>query len=86
MRIHSRIKKRALLVIVEHLRMIRCELELIERKIQLYLKQNEACQHLAEILGIGDLRVTALVATVGDANQFQRGQHLVGYLGLVPRQ
>ena len=59
--------------------------ELIERKIQLFFKQNEACQHLAEILGIGVLSVTELVATVDDANQFQSGRHLVAYLGLVPR-
>ena len=60
--------------------------EFIERKIQLFFKQNEACQHLAEILGIGVLSATELVATVDDANQFQSGRHLVAYLGLVPRQ
>ena len=60
--------------------------ELIERKIQLFFKQNEACQHLAEILGIGVLSATELVATVDDANQFQSGRHLVACLGLVPRQ
>ena len=60
--------------------------ELIERKIQLFFKQNEACQHLAEILGIGVLSATELVTTVDDANQFQSGRHLVAYLGLVPRQ
>ena len=41
--------------------------ELIERKIQLFFKQNEACQHLAEILGTGVLSATEVVATVGDA-------------------
>ena len=51
----------------------KCELEFIKRKIQLFFKQNEACQHLAEFLGIDVLSATALVATVGDANQFQSG-------------
>ena len=51
--------------------------ELIERKMQMFFKQNEACQHLAEILGIGVLSATELVATVDDANQFQSGRHLV---------
>ena len=60
--------------------------ELIERKFQFFFKQNEACQHLTEILGIGVLSATELVATVDDANQFQSGRHLVAYLGLVPRQ
>ena len=70
MRIHGRIKNCALLMIVEHLRTIRYELEFIERKIQLFFKQNEACQHLAEMPGIGVLSATPLVATVGYANQF----------------
>ena len=60
--------KELMVVMVGHLRMIRCELDLIERKIQLSFKQNEACQHLVEILGIGVLSATELVATVGDAN------------------
>ena len=42
-----------LVVTVGHLRTICCELELIERKIQLFFKQNEACQHLTEIPGTG---------------------------------
>ena len=78
--------KELVVVMVGHLRTIRCELELIERKIQLFFKQNEACQHLAEILGIGVLSTTELVAMVGNANQFQSGRHLVVYLNLVPRQ
>ena len=75
-----------LVVMVGNLRTIRYELELIERKIQLFFKQNEGCQHLAEILGIEVLSTTELVATVGDANQFQSGRHMVAYLDLVPRQ
>ena len=39
-------------MMVGHLRTICYELEFIERKFQLFFKQNEACQHLAEILGI----------------------------------
>lgn len=65
--------KELLLVIVEQLRTIRCELELVERKIQLFFKQNETCQHLTGIPGTGALSATALVAMVGDANQFQSG-------------
>ena len=36
--------------------------------------------------GIGALNATALVAAIGDAGTFARGQNLAARLGLVPRQ
>ena len=74
------------LLLVEHLRMIRREMKQIEDKIKVFLDENEACQRLAEIPGIGIMTATALVATVGDARQFRSGRHLAAFLGLVPRQ
>ena len=71
---------------VEHLRMIRRELKQVENKIKVFFDENEACQRLAEIPGIGTMTATALVATVGDARQFRSGRHLAAFLGLVPRQ
>ena len=58
--------------------MIRREMKQIEDKIKVFLDENEACQHLAEIPGIGIMTATALVATVGDARQFRSGRHLGG--------
>ena len=75
-----------LLVMVEHLRMIRREMKQVEDKIKVFLDENEACQRLAEIPGIGIMTATTLVATVGDARQFRSGRHLAAFLGLVPRQ
>ena len=60
---------------VVHLRMIRREMKQIEDKIKVFLDENEACQRLAEIPGIGIMTATALVATVGDARQFRSGRH-----------
>jgi transposase len=36
--------------------------------------------------GVGPLVATALIATVGDAQQFNSGCHLSAWLGLVPRE
>jgi transposase len=36
--------------------------------------------------GVGPLIATALIATVGDAQQFRSGCHLSAWLGLVPRE
>ena len=43
----------------------------VERDINTFFKQNEACQRLAEIPGIGVLTATAFVATIGDTRQFR---------------
>jgi transposase len=47
---------------------------------------NESCQKLAQVEGIGPVVATALVAAVGNAKEFANGRHLAAWLGLVPRQ
>lgn len=47
---------------------------------------NEHCQRLAKIPGIGIITSTALVSEIGDGSQFKTGRELSSYLGLVPRQ
>ena len=49
-------------------------------------KENEACQRLAEVEGIGPITATALVASVGDPAVFRKGRQMSAWLGLVPRQ
>ena len=49
--------------------MIRRELKQVENKIKVFFDENEACQRLAEIPGIGTMTATALVATVAMANR-----------------
>jgi transposase len=48
--------------------------------------QSTACQKLAQVEGIGPVVATALVAAVGNAQEFANGRHLAAWLGLVPRQ
>ena len=47
---------------------------------------NESCQKLAKIEGVGPVVATALVAAVGNVKEFTNGRHLAAWLGLVPRQ
>jgi transposase len=58
----------------------------VERKINQIFKDSEPCQRLAQIMGVGPLTSTALVAAVGDAQVFKNGRHMAAWLGLVPRQ
>ena len=47
---------------------------------------SEACQRLREIPGIGVQTATALVATIGNAEAFEKGRDVAAWLGLVPRE
>ena len=44
------------------------------------------CQQLITIPGIGLITATALVASIGNAANFENGRQLSAWLGLVPRQ
>ena len=57
-----------------------------DRKILQAVKQNERCQLLKTIPGIGDITASQLVMEVGTAQQFRRGRDMAAWLGLVPRQ
>ncbi len=58
----------------------------LENKLKALCDQNEECQRLLTIPGVGLLSATALVAAIGDINAFKNGRELAAWLGLVPRQ
>ena len=61
-------------------------IETIEQKLKMICVQNEDCQRLLTIPGIGFLTATALIAAIGDITVFKNGRELAAWLGLVPRQ
>ncbi|UCQ02031.1 transposase (plasmid) [Edwardsiella tarda ATCC 15947 = NBRC 105688] len=50
--------------------------------------QNALCQRISisKIPGIGPVTATALIATIGNASNFENSRQLAAWLGLVPRQ
>ena len=58
----------------------------LELSLATICKQNEDCQRLLTIPGIGLMTATALVAAVGDISVFKSGRELAAWIGLVPRQ
>ena len=56
-----------------------------DMKITLLAKENETCQRIMAIEGIGPMTATAIVAAVGDANVFKNGREMSAWLGLVPK-
>ena len=49
-------------------------------------KENEACQRLMRVPGIGIMTATILLTIAGVASNFKNGREFAAFLGLVPRQ
>jgi len=61
-------------------------IETLKIKLETLCTQNEDCQRLLSIPGVGLLSATAMVAAIGDIKAFKSGRELAAWLGLVPRQ
>ena len=57
-----------------------------EKRIQCLNQDNEVCQRLDEILGIGPITASATYAEAGDGKNFVNGRHFSAWLGIVPGQ
>jgi transposase len=75
-----------LIEMAERLRFLDERVRAYDLKIKRLFQQDERCQRLAKIEGVGTLVATALVAAVGNASEFKSGRELSAWLGLVPRQ
>lgn len=62
------------------------KVKVYDKKIDQLCRDNEICQRLIKIAGIGPLCATAMVMTVGNAAEFKNGREMAAYIGLVPRQ
>ena len=58
----------------------------LDEQVKAWHRSTEASRRLEKIPGIGPITASALVATVGDAKNFDSGRQLAAWLGLVPRQ
>jgi transposase len=57
-----------------------------EAMLKAIVRENEACQRLLKVPGIGLLGSTLLFSVAGAASNFKNGREFAAYLGLVPRQ
>lgn len=62
------------------------QIQQIESRLHAWMKQDQSCQRIAEIPGVGLLTATAAVATMGDPSAFNSGREFAAWLGLVPAQ
>lgn len=57
-----------------------------DEQISQFARDNDACQRLQTVPGIGIVTATALVAAIGNGSAFRKGRDLAAWLGLVPKQ
>ena len=72
--------------LLEHLKILQQQVDEIEAQIKAWHRASEASQRLEKVPGIGPLTATVLVASVGDAKNFDNGRQFAAWLGVVPRQ
>jgi transposase len=48
--------------------------------------ENQACQRLVAIPGIGPITATALIAAIGNGAAFRKGREFAAWMGVVPRE
>ena len=66
------------------LEQLAARIEEMDRVIQKMAKENEACQRLTEIPGVGPVTATALIGAVGNGSTFKKGRNLAAWMGVVP--
>jgi transposase len=62
------------------------QLEEADQLIQQAARENETCERLDAIPGIGPMTATALIAAIGNGAAFRQGRDLAAWVGLVPRE
>ena len=72
--------------LLEEFRTIEQRFEACEKRIVTLNKDNDVCERLDGILGIGPIIASATYAAVGDGKDFENGRHFSAWLGLVPGQ
>jgi transposase len=72
--------------LLDHLKALQDQVEEIEVQIKAWHRASEASQRLEKVPGIGPLTASALVASIGDAKNFDNGRQFAAWLGVVPRQ
>ena len=71
---------------VSRIKALEVDIQAIDRRLALQLRQDKAMQRIAQIPGVGLLTATAAIATMGQARAFSSGRQFCAWLGLVPKQ
>lgn len=62
------------------------EIDKFTQKIENFCQENEVCQRLMRLSGVGPMIASIVYATVGNPSNFKSGRHFAAFLGLVPKE
>jgi len=68
---------------LDHVEMWIDEADAVSKKTA---RENEACQRLVAIPGIGPITATAVIAAIGSGAAFRKGREFAAWIGVVPRE
>ena len=72
--------------LLDHLKELDRQVDELEAQIQAWHRNSDLSTKIAQVPGIGPISASALVASIGDAKNFDNGRQLAAWLGLVPKQ
>lgn len=72
--------------LLDHLKELDRQVQELEDRIHAWHRSSDLSRKLAMVPGIGPITASALVASIGDARNFDGGRQVAAWLGLVPRQ
>jgi transposase len=72
--------------LMDHLKELDKQVVELEGQIKAWHRASDVSCKLEKVPGIGPITASALVATIGDAKNFDGGRQVAAWLGLVPRQ
>jgi transposase len=72
--------------LLDHLKELDRQVGELEAQIQAWHRSSDLSRKVAQVPGIGPITASALVASIGDARNFDSGRQVAAWLGLVPRQ
>jgi len=75
-----------LMKLQDELRQLQSQISEADTLIAKAAKEQEPCQRLMAIPGVGPLTATAVVASIGNGAEFRKGRSFAAWLGLVPKQ
>jgi transposase len=75
-----------LMQLQDELRQLQSQIDEADARIAKAAREQEPCQRLMAIPGIGPLTATAVVASIGNGAEFRKGRSFAAWLGLVPKQ
>ncbi|MCG8668928.1 MAG: IS110 family transposase [Pseudomonadales bacterium] len=73
-------------LLYERLCQLREDIGFLDEQVKALVKQNQACNALTAIEGVGPISAVLLFSTLGSGEAFQSGREFSAYLGLTPKQ